>query len=373
MDFFKEDWCSFNGIDGIDSPALIIYKDRVVHNIRQIKTMINDVNRLRPHVKTHKTTEVTCLLIQEGIDKFKCATIAEAEMLGMCGAKDVLLAYQPTRVKLIRFINLIKQYPATSFSCLVDNKATADFISEAAITNNLNLSVYIDLNVGMDRTGIKPELAYTLYYDIKTLKGIDLMGFHAYDGHIYEKDLTGRKEIWSNAFKTTDELIAKLQSEGNDIALVAGGTPTFPFHSQKDKRECSPGTFVFWDKGYGEDYEEQKFLPAAIILCRVVSIVSENKVCIDLGYKSIASENLLNRRVHFLNYPEAKPISHSEEHMVIEQPIGSNLKIGDLLYALPVHICPTIALYEKAIVVDQGSLVEPWKIIARDRSVSIYV
>ncbi|MNT75080.1 hypothetical protein D3C72_2139460 [compost metagenome] len=96
-------------------------------------------------------------------------------------------------------------------------------------------------------------------------------------------------------------------------------------------------------------------------------------MCIDLGYKSIASENLLNRRVHFLNYPEAKPISHSEEHMVIEQPIGSNLKIGDLLYALPVHICPTIALYEKAIVVDQGSLVEPWKIIARDRSVSIYV
>ncbi|MEQ7802646.1 D-TA family PLP-dependent enzyme [Pedobacter sp. ASV1-7] len=371
MDFFKEDWCSFNGINEVDSPALIIYKDRVVHNILQIKTMINDVNRLRPHVKTHKTTEVTNLLIGEGINRFKCATIAEAEMLGMCGAKDVLLAYQPTKVKLIRFINLIKKYQATSFSCLVDNKATANFISEAARTNNISLSVYMDLNVGMDRTGIKPEAAYDLYYDIKTLKGVNLIGFHAYDGHIYEKDLVKRKAKWSNAFKATDELIAKLRLEGNDIALVAGGIPTFPFHSQKDKRECSPGTFVFWDKGYGDDYEEQKFLPAAIILCRVVSIVSENKVCIDLGYKSIASENLLNRRVHFLNHPEAKPISHSEEHMVIEKPIDSNLKIGDLLYALPGHICPTIALYEKAIVVDQGSFVESWKIVARNRSVSV--
>jgi D-serine deaminase-like pyridoxal phosphate-dependent protein len=370
MDFFQEDWCSFNGINDLDSPALIIYKDRIVHNIRLIKTMISDVDRLRPHVKTHKTKEVTDLLIEEGINKFKCATIAEAEMLGMCGAKDVLLAYQPTKVKLVRLLSIIKLYKETSFSCLVDNKATADFISEAAIQNNLRISVYIDLNVGMNRTGVKPELSYDLYYSIKNLKGINLVGFHAYDGHIYEKDLIKREQIWADAFKIADELIAKLRAEGNDIILVAGGIPTFPFHSKKDNRECSPGTFVFWDKGYGDDYEEQAFLPAVIVLCRVVSIVSENKVCIDLGYKSIASENLLNRRVHFLNHPEAKPVSHSEEHMVIEVPAETNLKIGDLLYALPIHICPTIASYEMANVVEDGKLVAPWDIIARDRSIS---
>ncbi len=368
MDFFQEDWCTFNGINNIDSPALIIYKDRVVQNIRLIKTMIDDVDRLRPHVKTHKTKEVTNLLIGEGINKFKCATIAEAEMLGMCGAKDVLLAYQPTKVKLARLLSLMKFYKKTSFSCLVDNQSTADFLSEAAIINNLDISVYIDLNVGMNRTGIKPELAHNLYHDIKKLKGIDLLGFHAYDGHIYEKDLVKREQIWRDALKTADELIAKLRKEGNDIILVAGGIPTFPFHAQKDNRECSPGTFVFWDKGYGDNYEEQVFLPAAIVLCRVVSIVSENKVCIDLGYKSIASENLLNRRVHFLNHPEAKPVSHSEEHMVIELPAASDLKIGDLLYALPIHICPTVALYDKAVVVEDGKLVEPWNIVARNRS-----
>lgn len=371
MNFFKEDWCSFKGINNIDSPALIIYKDRVIHNIRLIKTMINDVNRLRPHVKTHKTKEVTNLLLAEGINKFKCATIAEAEMLGICKAKDVLFAYQPTKVKLQRFINLISHYPQTTFSCLVDNKITANFLSEAAITKNLNLSVYIDLNVGMNRTGIKPELSYDLYHHIKNLKGVDLKGFHAYDGHIYEKDLIKRKEIWQDAFKTTDELIAKLRAEGNDVVLVAGGILTFTFHAQKDDRECSPGTFVFWDKGYGDNYEEQAFLPATIVLSRVVSIVSENKVCIDLGYKSIASENLLNRRVHFLNHPEANPVSHSEEHMVIEIPSNSKLQIGDVLYALPIHICPTVALYEKAYVLENGELVEPWDILARDRKLTI--
>ena len=57
--------------------------------------MIDDVQRLRPHVKTHKTKEASLLMMHSGINKFKCATIAEAEMLGMVAAPDVLLAYQP--------------------------------------------------------------------------------------------------------------------------------------------------------------------------------------------------------------------------------------------------------------------------------------
>ncbi len=65
------------------------------------------------------------------INKFKCATIAEAEMLGLCNAPDVLLAYQPIGPKIDRFINLIKHYPETNYSCLIDNYPAAKDIAPA--------------------------------------------------------------------------------------------------------------------------------------------------------------------------------------------------------------------------------------------------
>src|ERR1700733_4727851 len=118
-------WYSINNIDEVDSPALVIYPERVRQNIISAIEMIGDVNRLRPHVKTHKSPDATKLLIDAGISKFKCATISEAEMLGMCKAKDVLLAYQPVGPKLKRFKSIVAHYPATVYSCLVDNEASA--------------------------------------------------------------------------------------------------------------------------------------------------------------------------------------------------------------------------------------------------------
>ena len=110
---------------GIDSPALLVYPAIVKDNIRVAKEMIGDVNRLRPHVKTNKTAEVNQFMLDAGVAKFKCATIAEAEMLGSLHAPDVLLAYQPTGPKITRLIALSKVYPATTFSCLIDNPASA--------------------------------------------------------------------------------------------------------------------------------------------------------------------------------------------------------------------------------------------------------
>jgi D-serine deaminase-like pyridoxal phosphate-dependent protein len=98
----SDDWYSIHSITAIDSPALIIYKDRVEENIRRLVASIDDVKRLRPHIKTHKSPEVSRMMLEAGIKKFKCATIAEAEMLAVSGAPDVLLAYQPVGPKAER-------------------------------------------------------------------------------------------------------------------------------------------------------------------------------------------------------------------------------------------------------------------------------
>jgi D-serine deaminase-like pyridoxal phosphate-dependent protein len=97
-------WYEINNINDFDSPALIIYKERVQQNIARAIQMTGDASRLRPHVKTNKIAEVCNMMMKAGINKFKCATIAEAEMLGIIHAPDVLLAYQPVGVKIQRFI-----------------------------------------------------------------------------------------------------------------------------------------------------------------------------------------------------------------------------------------------------------------------------
>jgi D-serine deaminase-like pyridoxal phosphate-dependent protein len=139
-------WFHLTNMDEVDTPALVVFPERVKHNIQQAISMVGDVNRLRPHVKTHKCAEVARLMLEAGIYKFKCATIAEAEMLCQEGAADVLLAYQPTGPKLKRFIALAHKYPATKLSCLVDNMDSAKEQSAEFEKAGLKVDVYMDLN-----------------------------------------------------------------------------------------------------------------------------------------------------------------------------------------------------------------------------------
>src|SRR6476659_9245335 len=114
-------WFEIKNINALDSPALVVFPERVKNNIKLAISMVGDVHRLRPHIKTHRSPDVIKLMLNAGITKFKCATIAEAEMLALCNAPDVLLAYQPSGPKLSRFAFLIKNYPFTKFSCMADN------------------------------------------------------------------------------------------------------------------------------------------------------------------------------------------------------------------------------------------------------------
>ncbi|MDX2047275.1 MAG: D-TA family PLP-dependent enzyme [Chitinophagaceae bacterium] len=372
MELAYESWYWVENADQLDSPALLIYPDRVKENIRILTGMIDDVARLRPHVKTNKTKEATALMMQAGINKFKCATIAEAEMLGMCSAKDVLLAYQPVGPKLQRFASVIKKYPATKFSCLVDNVSAAKQQDKIFSDAALSVDVYLDLNTGMGRTGIAPgDAALQLYKEASGMKGIHPVGLHAYDGHIRPLDFNEKKAECDKAFAAVENFKNQIMDAGlPEPVIVAGGTPTFSVHCKREKIECSPGTFIYWDKGYSDLCKEQKFLTAAVLVTRVVSLPTETRLCLDLGHKSVAAENEITKRVFFLNAPELKPVGQSEEHLVLDAGPNHPYKVGDILYALPYHVCPTCALYERAYTAEGHRITGEWKMIARDRKIS---
>ncbi len=359
-------WFEVKNIEEFDSPALLIYRDRVARNIQKALGFVQKAEQLRPHVKTHKLKEVTAMCQAAGIQKFKCATIAEAEMLGQMKAKDVLLAYPVVGPKIGRLLKLVKEYPDTVFACLIDNYEAAKSLSDRFLEQKLR--VFIDLNVGMNRTGIAIEKASDLYKKCLQLNGIQIDGLHAYDGHIHTPNLGQRATEASEVA----EMILKVKQEISQISktemlVVAAGSPTFHIHAEHDhKKEVSPGTFVFWDEGYSQILPELDFDKAAVLCTRVISKMSETHICVDLGHKSIAAENPLPR-IKFLDI-EAVPISQSEEHLVLQVADSTQFEVGQVLYGVPIHICPTVALYEHVRVVENNKITETWKVFARDKS-----
>jgi D-serine deaminase-like pyridoxal phosphate-dependent protein len=363
-----QSWFTVENIDEIESPSLLIYRERVEENIRRMIAIAGDAKRLRPHVKTHKLGPIIAMQIAAGITKFKASTIAEAEILGRAAAAEILLAFQPVGPTARRWLDLIEGFPKSRCCCLLDDADAAQHLSRIAAAHGTKANVLLDIDCGQHRTGIPADdSALEFYKFLCKLPGISPIGLHAYDGHISTEDPAQRKQECDAAFAPVLDLRNKLAALGlPGRTLVAGGTPTFPIHAKREDVECSPGTCVLWDKGYSNRLADMDFLHAALVLTRVVSKPGVNRLCVDLGHKAIASENP-HPRVYFLNAPDAQAISHSEEHLVLEVRNSAEWKTGDCLFGVPRHVCPTVALYSETVVVREHRAVDRWRIEARDR------
>jgi len=294
--------------DKADTPFLAVYPHIVKGNIRKLISFFKHTDQIRPHVKTHKCPQVVGLLLEAGITKYKCATIAEAEMLALAGAPDVLMAYQPVGPKIDRFMRLMAVFPNCTFSCLVDNELSARQINNEASKLNTTANVWIDLNVGMNRTGIAPgDGAKELIGFCSQLTNVKVVGLHAYDGHLTNADKNVRLHEAKKGFEAVIQLADELTEAGyQDLRMVAGSTPTMEYYAQQPGVECSPGTFIYWDQHYQELYPELGFKNAAVVVTRVISKPEPNMACLDLGYKAISSESAADERVDFIQYPMPK-------------------------------------------------------------------
>lgn len=364
-------WYEIQNVEEIDSPALLVYPDRVRENIRRMIRMAGSPDRLIPHIKTNKMPEVVNMLQEEGIRQFKCATIAEAEMLGRCGAEYALLAYQPVGPKIKRLQGVAQRFPNTRYAALTDNKGSASAIAGYFSSMNREIDIFLDIDVGQHRTGLPPDdKALDLFKYCQSLEGLRIQGLHVYDGHLRDTDFAVRKEKSDAGFAKVEALKQRILEEtGQKPTIVIGGTPSFTTHADRPEVICSPGTCVFWDWGYSKILPEQDFLFAALVLTRVISKPGKELICVDLGHKSVAAEQPFPR-VLFLNLPDAEQVGQSEEHLVLNVGDNSNFEIGQVLYGVPQHICPTVALHDWAQVVENGRVDTVWEVLARRRKIT---
>jgi D-serine deaminase-like pyridoxal phosphate-dependent protein len=362
----KNDFCMPRRIENCISPGILIDVERVKSNIKQmLSTVQGESSRLRPHVKTHKMADVIRMQVNAGITKFKAATISEASMIAQNGGKDILLAYQPIGPNIALLSQLIQNHPNVSFATIVDHEDTVNQLASSMQNIGLILRVRIDVDCGMHRTGIPfGNKLNALRQQIENNDALEYEGLHVYDGHLHQPDAETRK-------CETEKIIQQVidyDKEHTAGTVAGGGSPTFPFWAETTSWECSPGTTLFWDMGYSTAFPELPYEIAVALLTRVISKPGKNLFCIDCGYKAIASEMPLKNRLNVIGMDDARIVSHSEEHMVLESSRANELELGQPLLTFPRHVCPTMALHDTAAVIRGGEVSsERWTVTARNR------
>jgi D-serine deaminase-like pyridoxal phosphate-dependent protein len=356
------------------SPQVLIFPERVTRNIRSAIRSVGGGERLRPHVKTHKSGDVVRLHLDEGISKFKCSTLSEATMLVDAGASDILIAYQLVGPNQSMLCDMIRRFPGTRFACLVDNADTVTALEREGQTADVQITVYIDLDVGMHRTGIAPgDDALELYRKIARSTVLIAGGLHAYDGHIHDSDMSQRRERAAEARLGATRMRDQLLAEGFPVPeIVVGGTPTFPCHAEalEEGMTASPGTYPYFDWGYATNFPHLPFVGAAVLLSRVISVPAPGRFTVDVGSKAIAADPVQPRGT-ILNLPEAEAGPQSEEHWVFTVSQENTPQVGEVMYIWPRHICPTIEHYNHvAVVSGDGRITDHWEVTARGRDLA---
>jgi D-serine deaminase-like pyridoxal phosphate-dependent protein len=367
----------FSGEEEIDSPSLVYYQDVIEENLSKAIALAGSADRLWPHMKTHKTSALLKMQIERGIARFKCATIAEAELCAISGGTHVLVAYPLVGPAIARFIKLRGKFPAVTFWAMGDNLEQLVLLGKESLSKNQSpIDALIDVNLGMNRTGVLPEKLEEFYLNAIKIEGLAIKGFHCYDGHLTIKDLNERRSAASSAAAYFFRVKESLEKQGCEIpVIIMGGTPTFSCHRKTEGVFLSPGTFFLQDYGYFSKYSDLAFTPGAAILSRVVSHPCSGSssmgglFTLDTGSKAIATDPA-DRGV-IADLPEAKPVFQSEEHWVWTLEGKEPPPIGKILYILPTHICPTSALYPGVVVVRNGKRSDYWEVGARNRKISV--
>lgn len=355
------------------TPALLIYPEIVDSNINAILNVLGgDANRWRPHIKTSKLEFIMRRLVNHGVVNFKCATTLELITACQAGARDILIAYPVVGANARRVAEIIAEHPTIRFSVLVENDFQVD------LWQGRSIDIFIDINPGMNRTGIVQEDIEGILALARRVRahGLRLQGLHYYDGHTGGLELAERDAVAHRGYDQLLRIVARLQDEGLEIPeVISAGTPSLPcalsyegFRGQRFIHRVSPGTIVYSDlTSLAQLPREYGLRPAALVLSTIVSHPHERIFTCDAGHKAVSADAGVPTGA-VVGHTDWKPGKPSEEHLPIEIPAESPLPaIGDLIYILPRHVCPTVNNFNDAVLVRGGHLSELATVTARGR------
>lgn len=346
------------GIEQMLTPFLGIFLDMVDSNIAvTIKNAGGDPTRLRPHIKTTKLLSIVRRFVEAGIQQCKCATTLELAVACEAGMRDVLVAYPMVGANARRVHELSARHPDVAISALVDHPKQ---IQEW----DLSIGIFIDVNPGMDRTGISPENISQVVEMAHAIadSGRPFRGLHYYDGHLGSLGYEERREKALDGYQQLAQLAGTVRDAGIAVGeVITSGTSVFPFASaysplltEDFTLRVSPGAAIYGDLTVQLQLPQFGYRPAALVATTVVSHPRSDLVTCDAGVKAVAVfAGLPNCAV--LGRPELVPQRLSEEHLTLQAPAEVALpEIGEILYLIPRHAGLTVNNFDEALVVSSN-------------------
>lgn len=353
--------------DRIVTPALLIYPKIVEQNIRITLGMVgSDPQRWRPHIKTAKLGAVMRQMMGQGIQNFKCATTLELLTACQMGASDVLVAFAMTGANAQRVLQVAKQFPKTRISVLVEAS------EQLPVWKDSGVGIFVDVNPGMNRTGVSNERVADIV-KLARESGAAFRGLHWYDGHLGAGEPDERKAAAHKGYDKLVEIVKAVEAAGYSVGeVITSGTPVAPygysypgFSNSKFVQRISPGTVVYNDITSLKQLAGFGYQPAALILTTVISHPAADRITCDAGHKSVSADAGVPTCA-VLGHPELTPLKPSEEHLPIEVAAGAKVPaIGENLYLIPRHVCPSVNNFDEALMIVDGRITGVEKVNAR--------
>lgn len=329
-------------ITDLRTPALVLDADRLERNLATMAKAVPG-DRLRPHVKAHKSTDLACLQAEAGHNGFTCATIREVE--GMANAHlghDLLLANE---VLDCRRLGALVATERARVTVAVDSVQTID----AAIAGGVR-EVLIDVNVGLPRCGCPADQAGALA-DRARAAGLTVRGVMGYEGQVTIIEDRDQRA------KAVDEAMTILQQAFDEVGgeiMSAGATVCYDLNTQATELQC--GSYALMDTAFAKLVPE--FEIAVSVLATVIS-VSPKWAVADCGLKSLGMDHGNPTVVGGSTFVV------SDEHVTFVPDPDRPVKVGDRLQVLPAHVDPTVAYHEHMYLARGEDVIETWPVNLR--------
>ena len=359
-------------VDQVLTPALVIYPEIVALNIgRTLDLLGGDADRWRVHIKTAKLNYTLRLLVEQGARNLKCATTLELLMACQSGATDVLVAYPVVGANAQRVREIAEQFRRVRVSVLAEDEG------QVLQWQDTGVGIFLDINPGMNRTGVEQQDQNKVVSLVRSIAnaGLEFRGLHYYDGQYGSVEEQERTAAAHGGYDRLLELVGAIERDGFVVPeVVTAGTPTFPcslsyqgFRKGRFIHRVSPGTVVYHDaSSLAQLPREYGYMPAVLVLTRVVSHPHAGMVTCDAGHKSVSADAGVPTCV-VVGHPELTPLGPSEEHLPMRSSNGMLPRIGEVLYLLPRHVCPTVNNFDCALLVRNGNIEAVEKVSARGR------
>lgn len=359
-------------VNDVLTPALIVYPNVIAANIaRTLRLLDQKAERWRAHIKTSKLGFTLRMLLEHGVRNFKCATTLELLTACSLGAEDVLVAYPVMEANARRVRAIAAQFPAVRISVLAETP------EQVVQWRDSRLGIFLDINPGMNRTGIEQNNSTRVMQLIREIRSaqLEFRGLHYYDGQYGSMDDNERTSAAHTGYDRLLDLVREIQKNGFNVSeVVTAGTPTFPcsliykgFQKSGFVHRVSPGTLVYNDAtSLAQLPQEFGYEPAVLVLSRIVSRPADNIITCDAGHKAVSADAGVPTCV-VMGRSELMPLSPSEEHLPLQLNESRGPSLGEALYLLPRHVCPTVNNFDLALSVRGGKIESVEKVTARGR------